>query len=234
MDLYNFLIKDIIKIVDKYPKTTLDKGGDWDLVDKNVYLLDKDTAFELGGYPKESVNIIIQSSDKFLEDGITIVSNKDINSIKDEKHLSFGKIVILKTKGVDDDNIYDFTQKALIKDTKSYFKDVMTRASSKHYFINYKVSKKAVKEGFNLVDFAYTIHKEFKELEEVEACSVILLFGDMDAYKELLPLAEKNKEISIALNHIFDGVNMDCKSCDMTEICTEVNQLRAIHKKRAK
>ncbi len=236
MKLYDTLIDSILGILEKNDVRMLNNDVTWGINDKNIFLLDKETAYELGGYPKESVNIIIQSSSAFKADGVYVVAPKDINinNIENLKHISFGKVVILKTKGVDENNIYDFTQKAIIKDSKMYFDKVMTRASSKHYFVNYKVSKAALKEGFNINKMAMSIYDAFKSLEEVEDCAVFLLVGDMDIYKELLPLAEKNKEISIALNHIFDGVNMDCKSCDMTEICDEIKELRSIHKKKQK
>ena len=237
MDLYDGLIKDIFKVLANYPMKKLDnKPSAWDINNKNVFLLDKEMAYELGGYPKDSVNIIIQSDNQFIDDGIYFIcpNGFDINLLEKQRHLSFGKIVLLKTKNLDENNIYDFTQKTLIKDTKAYFNDVMTRASSKHYFINYKVSKKAIKEGFDIYKMASSIHSSYLEIDEVVNCAVIILLGDMNIYKELLPLAEKNKEISIALNHIFDGVNMDCKSCDMTDICDEIKELRAIHKKQQK
>ncbi len=237
MNLYDGLIKDILKVLQDYPMKKLDNlNTSWGINNKNVFLLDKEMAYELGGYPKESVNILIQSDDKFVEPGVYFICPKDFDmkSLEIDRHLSFGKIVLLKTRNLDENNIYDFTQKTLIKDTKAYFNDVMTRASSKHYFINYKVSKKAVKEGFDLYKMASAIHSSYLDLNEVENCAVIILIGDMPIYKDLLPLAEKNKEISIALNHIFDGVNMDCKSCDMTEICDEIKELRSIHKKQQK
>ena len=44
------------------------------------------------------------------------VSDEDL--LKTEKHLSFGKIVILKIKDIDVDSIYDFSQEVLLKDAR--------------------------------------------------------------------------------------------------------------------
>ena len=215
-------------VLANYPMVPLDeKVEPWSILDKNIYLFDKNTAFELGGYPKESVNMLTQSSNRFL-DGYYVVGDESL--IKKEKHLSFGKIVILKTKDIESDKIYDFTQDVLLKDSKSYFEGVMTRASSKHYYINYKVSTDAQKAGFSFARIAKAIKEQFMQIEAVESVSVIFLIGDSDVYKKLLPICEKNKEVAIALNHMFDGVDMDCHACDMNDICTEVQGLRKLHK----
>ena len=228
MDIFDSLIKDTLKVLDDYPMVPLAQDVEpWEILDKNIYLFDKNTAFELGGYPKESVNMLTQSSNKLI-DGFYVVG--DENLIKTEKHLSFGKIVILKIKDIDVDNIYDFSQEVLLKDAKSHFKDVMTRASSKHYYINYKVSKDAQKAGFSFAKIANAIKAQFMQIDAVEDVSVIFIIGDSDIYKKLLPLCEKTKEATIALNHMFDGVDMDCHSCTMNDICDEVQGLRKLHK----
>ena len=227
MDIFDSLIKQTLSVVNNYPMTPLKAAEPWDILDKNIYLFDKNTQVELGGYPKESVNMLIQSSNDFIQ-GDYIIG--DENLIKKEKHISFGKIVILKIKDIDGDKIYDFTQDVLLKDSKSHFKDVMTRASSKHYYINYKVSKDAIKNGFSFESIASAIHNQFIQIEAVEDVSVIFILGDSDIYKQLLPIVEKAKEVTLTLNHIFYSVNMDCHSCNMNDICDEVQGLRKLHK----
>ena len=84
MDIFDSLIKETLNVLDNYPMVALDKNAQpWDILDKNVYLFDKETAFELGGYPKESINMLIQSSNNFL-DGFYIVG--DENLIKNQNH----------------------------------------------------------------------------------------------------------------------------------------------------
>ena len=228
MDIFDSLIKDTLNVLDNYSMVPLDeKAAPWDILDKNIYLFDKETAFELGGYPKESVNMLIQSSNSFLNGFYVIGDERLINK---EKHLSFGKIVLLRIKDIESDKIYDFTQDVLLKDAKSHFKDVMTRASSKHYYINYKVSKNALKQGFSFSSIAQAIKKQFMQIDAVEDVSVVFIVGDSNIYKELLPIVEKAKEVTLTLNHIFDGVDMDCHACNMNDICNEVQGLRKLHK----
>ncbi len=228
MDIFDSLIKETLNVLDNYPMVALDKNAQpWDILDKNVYLFDKETAFELGGYPKESINMLIQSSNNFL-DGFYVVGDESL--IKSQKHLSFGKIVILKIKDIESDKIYDFTQDVLLKDAKSHFKDIMTRASSKHYYINYRVSKNALKQGFSFASIARAIKNQFMQIDAVEDVGVIFLIGESNIYKELLPIVEKAKEVTLTLNHIFDGVDMDCHACNMNDICNEVQGLRKLHK----
>ncbi len=231
MDIFDSLIKNTIDVLNDYSMVPLNINVEpWDILDKNIYLFDKDTKVELGGYPKESVNMLIQSSNNFL-DGDYIIGNEKL--LDKERHLSFGKIVLLKIKDIEEDKIYDFTQEVLLKESKSNFKEIMTRVSAKHYFVNYKISKTAIKEGFSFAKIASAIHKQFMQIDAVEKVSVVFILGDGDIYKKLLPIAERAKEVTITLNHIFDSVNMDCHSCTMNDICDEVQGLRKLHKELA-
>ncbi|MBR5290807.1 MAG: hypothetical protein IKU28_07460, partial [Erysipelotrichaceae bacterium] len=55
------------------------------------------------------------------------------------------------------------------------------------------------------------------------------IYGDHPAYKDLLPIAEDVKHVSSALNTIFNGLEMNCGSCNLNEICKEVEGLRELH-----
>jgi len=211
--------------------------------DKNIFLMERDTAIELGGYPKESINIYVPSSNlqnllsqfsgefEALSSGVYCIGNPDLLSGK-EKQISFGKIVLLQTEEIPEDKWYEFTQKELITDSKIRVEDVMLRQSSVHYNVNLKIGKKAVKNGFNLETLGKTIRNSFMKIEGVKDAAVILIAGESSLYKNLLPVAEKIKEITLALNHIFDGIEMDCGHCNLVEICNEVEGMRKLHKSR--
>lgn len=211
----------------------------WPISDRNPFLMERDTHMELGGYPKESINIIVPSTnmpqilkDKLPEcfDAAYIIGDADILG-KKEKHVSFGKIVLLETEEIPDDKWYEFTQSELLTDSRIRLKDVMLRQSPTHYNLNMRVGKAAVKNGLNMEIIASTIKSEFEKLEFVKSATVIILVGESELYKKLLPSAEKIKEITLTLNHIFDGIDMDCGKCDLVEICNEVEGIRRIHRK---
>ena len=184
-------------------------------------------AVELGGYPKESINLILASSDMDFDEGVFIIGDADLNG---SDHLAFGKVVFLQTEDVADDKVYDFTQETLLKDVSLKFEDVMLRTSPAHYYTNLRISKKAMQNGFSFDRMASTVQAEFKKIPNVKKVQVILIAGDSPLYKQLLPVAENVKDVTVALNHIFDGIDMDCGSCMWNELCDEVEGLRELHK----
>lgn len=219
-------------------------GSSFEIAQKNTFLMERDTTIELGGYPKESINIIVPSSklpelitqakkekSLTLEDGIYGIGDSALLYGK-EKHISFGKIVLLETENIPDDEWYDFTQSELLTDSKLWMKHVMLRQSPAHYNINLRVGKEALREGFDIPVMGETIYKAFRQMKHVKSVIVLLIIGESRLYKGLLSTAEKIKEVTLTLNHIFDGFDMDCGHCDLSVVCNEVEAIRALHKRR--
>lgn len=245
MNIFDGPILDILQKLSKESIVPLDAADSGlELADRNPFLMERDTAVELGGYPKESINIYVPSSNleslllKACESGISVnepgvycIGNPAIITEK-EKLVSFGKIVLLKTKSIPDEKWYEFTQKELMTDTRLHIKDVMQRQSSTHYNLNLRIGKTAMKNGFSISRLGKTIKESFMKLEEVESAVVIFIVGESALYKDLLGNGEKIKEITLTLNHIFDGIDMDCGHCNLVEICNEVEGIRKLHKKK--
>ncbi|MGN0390924.1 MAG: hypothetical protein ACI4L2_08925 [Wujia sp.] len=219
-------------------------GNSLPIAQKNTFLMERDTAIELGGYPQESINLIVPSSklpelteqaerdeSLMLEDGVYCIGNPKLLHGK-EKHISFGKIVLLDTEHIPDDAWYNFTQSELLTDSKLWMKHVMLRQSPTHYNINLRVGKDAFQRGFDIQVLGETIYNAFRQMKYVKSVIVLLIVGESKLYKELLPIAEKIKEVTLTLNHIFDGIDMDCGHCDLSAVCNEVEAIRALHKRR--
>lgn len=209
------------------------EGPLWPIEEKTPFIMERDTAAELGGYPKESVNLILSTSSKIPFEGVKILGRpEDIDAVREGKgaHLSFGKIVMLKVSGVEDDDIYDYQQNVQMADIRLRLRDVMLRTSSQQFFTNLRIGRKAAAAGFDLPIMGRTVREHFLSVNHVEEAAVILIVGDSDLYKELLPAAENVKKITVALNTMFEGIDMDCGSCSMSPICDEVDELRKLHK----
>ena len=236
----------------EYGRPVTEEGPLWPLTDRNPFIMERDTALELGGYPKESVNLIISSSQPlpFRDEGgdgtrrvlnftpLRTGGNEDFDGVERdfgaEKHLSFGKIVFLQTEEFTDDAVYEFQQSVQLADLRLKLEYVMTRSSSRQYQINLRVGKKAAEAGLSLDSMVRTICEQLCKVPGVKDAAVILLAGDSPVYKQLLPLAEKVKDVTAALNTMFDGIDMDCGSCSLNEICDEVEGLRELHRNKRK
>ena len=108
----------------------------------------------------------------------------------------------------------------------------MLRQSPVHYNINLRVGKEAFHRGFDIQVLGETIYNAFRQMKYVKSVIVLLIVGESKLYKELLPIAEKIKEVTLTLNHIFDGIDMDCGHCDLSAVCNEVEAIRVLHKRR--
>ena len=198
------------------------------------FIMERDTAAELGGYPKESVNLILSTSGELPLDGVKILGRPDdIDAVRQGNgaHLSFGKVVMLQTSEVSDDEIYDYQQKVQMADIRLRLRDVMLRTSNQQFYTNLRIGKKAAAEGFSLPVMGRTVREHFLKVPYVENAAVVLIAGESNLYKELLPAAENVKKITVALNTMFEGIDMDCGSCSMSPVCDEVEELRRLHKK---
>ena len=221
-------------------------GPCWPLAEKNPFIMERDTALELGGYPKESVNLILSSSQtaEFWDwrgaetrlilnfDPTKSGRIRDLVGSGQENHLSFGKIVLLQTEELADDAVYEFQQAVQLADLRLKLEGVMTRSSSRQYQMNLRISRRAAEAGLGLDAMARTIREHFLQVSHVKDAAVILMAGDSPLYKQLLPIAERIKDVTVALNTMFDGIDMDCGSCNLSEICDEVEGLREMHRKR--
>ena len=203
----------------------------WPEAKKNPFIMERDTAIELGGYPEESVNLMVSSSsfDFGKKGGVWLVGDPAGFGGR-KKHLSFGKIVLLKCKDVESEKTYDYLKSVEFADIRQHFSDVMVRMSSQKQFTNLRVGKKAMKKGFTLEKMGWSMHRHFLALPQVEQVKLILILGDSPLYKGLLPVAEKIREVTSALNTMFDGIDFDCQSCKLSGICEEVEGLKKVHK----
>lgn len=235
MNIFDNYIREVCSICEKETIQSLRLTSSWPLQEKNSFLMERDTYLELGGYPKESINLIIPTSELSglteLTDGIYCIGDPGCLR-SDEKHVSFGKIVLLETEVLNEDNLYAFTQEVLLTDSRIRMKDVMLRQSPTHYNINLRISRNAYKNGFDAQKLASTIYQSFKDMKQVKKVVVLLLFGESLIYHPLFTIAEKIKEVTLTLNHIFDGIDMDCSHCDVSEICSEIEGMREYHRRK--
>ena len=51
-------------------------------------------------------------------------------------------------------------------------------------------------------------------------------------YKKLKSMTDESEGITRTIDHIFKNLIMDCKTCNLQEICDEVEGLRELHFKQ--
>ncbi|MCH5321695.1 MAG: hypothetical protein J1E36_08005 [Eubacterium sp.] len=230
MILFNQLIEQINGIlppVDKkfpYEKSRLEQA------DKNSILFLKDTAFELGGSQKPCISTMAVTSSIHF-DNSTYLYGKDLPEIKEDN--AFGKIVFLEIEDIDEDTAFDKIKELELVRYNFCPEGFMTRASALSMREQLRVSKKALKKKISFKDFGNALVGEYLKNPIVKSVQIIFI-TEFDKFDELLMLADKIKSTLSALNHILDNVIFDCSSCNLKEICDEVDGMKELHMKKAK
>jgi hypothetical protein len=229
MRLYNNLINEIkVSLSDaKQIKSDIILNSN----DKNTVIFLSDTAFELGGNNKPCVSSLAVSSDMEFSNSVYLLGD-DLDKIKVDS--PFAKFVFIQ---VDDfENEQDTFDK--IKDLEALryrlnVDEFMTRASALNMREQIRVSKKAIKSGVTFADYGNTLLKKYLEFSSVKSAEIYFV-TDFCNFEKLNVIAKKISQTTSALNHIFDNIMFDCSTCNLKEICDEVDGLKELHLKNVK
>lgn len=229
MRLYNNLINETKKYLSDANAVTGKRI--LNVSNKNSVIFLSDTAFELGGNQKPCVSSLAVSSDIEFSNSIYLLGT-DLNKIKADS--PFGKLVFVQIE--DFENEQDTFDKIKELEALRYRLNVdgfMTRASALNMREQIRVGKKALKSGVTFADYGQTVLNEYLKFSYVKSAEIYFItdFADFDT---LSRFANKISQTTSALNHIFDNVMFDCTSCNLKEICDEVDGLKELHIKEAK
>ncbi len=229
MRLYNNLITEIKDNLNA--KTLSSNKITLNTSDKNSVIFLSDTAFELGGNNKPCVSSLAVTSDIEFSNSIYL-QGPDLNEIKADS--PFGKFVFVQVE--DFENEQDTFNKIKELEALRYHLNVdgfMTRASALNMREQIRVSKKAIKSGVTFADYGNTLLQEYLKFDNVKSAEIYFV-TDFNDFEKLNSIAKKISQTTSALNHIFDNVMFDCSTCNLKEICDEVDGLKELHLKTVK
>lgn len=232
MDLYNSLINQIKNLLPEiegkrfpFEKSHLKKG------DKNQILFLNETAFELGGSQTHCLSTMAVSSSIEVENGV-LLYGKDLYKLK--KDTEFGKIVLLQIDDIDEEIAFDTIKNIELVRYNYCPEGIMTRASALSMREQLRVSKDIVKKKVSFADYGSALIEEYLKNPVVKAVQIIFITDFNGRYNDLYMLADKIKSTTSALNHILDNVMFDCSTCNLKEICDEVEGMKELHFKKSK
>ncbi|MBR5321264.1 MAG: hypothetical protein IKU41_05435 [Clostridia bacterium] len=198
---------------------------------RNSVILLSDTAFELGGSNKPCVSSLAVSSDIIFSNSVYLLGN-DLNEIKSDS--PFAKFVFIQVEDVEKEQ--DTFNKIKELEALRYHLSVdgfMTRASALNMREQIRVSKRAIKSSVTFADYGKTLLSKYLEFDYVKSAEIYFV-TDFDDFEKLNVVAKKINQTTSALNHIFDNVMFDCSTCNLKEICDEVDGLKELHLKNVK
>ncbi len=140
--------------------------------------------------------------------------------------LPFGKVVLLKLKGMDENNCYERHRQIDMARYDLNLKGYMMRAASQYMREWSRVGKEAIERGFGFVHLAGALSAIYNRLEFVEGIEFIFITSSTEDVRSLAPTGSTVEKRISAMNKMATELSFDCGSCDYTEICTEVEGLR--------
>ena len=192
------------------------------------FIMQKDSAFELGGSGQPSVNYTCVTISEILKEDEILLAGPELSEIRGD--VPFARIVILQTEDLGDDSEEQYRA---IRDMEFaryhvFPKGYMVRVSSTSSEEQVRVSKEMLKKGISFAAVGASYIRKYKETPGVKHVRVIFLLR-ADAVSHLKPYAGKVNDITKTLTHIFDNVLADCGHCEMKTVCDEVDGMKEMH-----
>ena len=234
MELYNPIIEKVDGLLGSQTpkKYKFDPKKAWEDAGGNQLIMMKESAYELGGDNKPAVNYACVSSSDYVNEDEIWVYGKDLNQINGS--VPFARIVLVKVADLkgegeeDTEPVFRAIQDIDFVKYHVYPKGYMIRSSTDS-FEQVRVSKEAVKKGITFEQVGDAYIAEYKKDPNVLAVRVIFATVDDADYAEMKKDAKKVRDITKTLSKIIEGMATDCHSCNLKEICDEVEGLKELH-----
>ena len=224
-----FIFDDLAARVDEINKKYEAKRLDVDLKrefleNPNQFIFSSDKAFELGANPYQGIALDLLLDTPF-EDGIFLLG-EDIPSIKKPANYARITLASVDTSQIGSGNaLYNSIRKFDYVKYHFAYSGVMVRESVFNKKESLLVSKGALKkDGFDFSKLGSYVIKKHKELPFVKNVKVIFVTLDDYDYAGLRDVVTKCENITKALDHLTNKVKMDCHSCSLQVICSEVEK----------
>ena len=198
---------------------------------ENRMVFNTDTAIELGHPQTESLAFLIwtESPEKINDQQITIIG-PELNEAGANK-IPWGKLVLISGHGFNEENAYQRYQEMDMVRFQLNLEGYMLRALPQDNKEWSRVSRGALQSGFSLRLLGNELIRELKRLEYVDAVEITFITSSESDIQRFKPIAEKVTKAYRAMNKMFANLEYDCRDCDFSDVCNEIDGLRTMHKK---
>jgi len=206
------------------------RGLGWPLADKGDLVMGVDTAVELG-HPKEgSTAFLIWTREPMrLRNKRISVLGPDLHELVG-KRIPFGKIILLGVDGFNENNSYKRYRQLENVRYDIRLKGYMMRGVSQYGREWSRVSRSAIDDGFSFPILGGALVDRYLEFKFVQTVEVVFFTSGRKDMKPFLPIAENALKIIGAMNKMIEEVSYDCDTCEYSDICGEVEDLRALRR----
>lgn len=205
-------------------------AGDYNLI------LRSEMAYELGGGNLPAVSGLGFTSSKRLVGGDELwLYGPDLPDL--QKDAPYARLTLLRVAQDslgEDDAAYATIRK--IEHTRYHImpKGYMMRISAAIEREPVRVSGKDLKEGLDFSKVGGLFLEGYHQHSKILAVKLIFITLSDFPYHELDKQVHKAEKVTMTLDHIFKNLKMDCSTCNLKQVCDEVEEMRELHFAQAK
>lgn len=209
-----------------YKKCDISKAA-WHDVGEKQMIFQNDTAYELGGDDLPAISsVAFTDSEELVPCDEVLLVGKDLCDIK--QNTAFARVALLRVNADamgDGEKLYQAIRK--IEYTRYHLNPdgYMMRISAFTHREAVRLSKSAVKNGISFTDVGKLFVDAYKKQANVEAVKLVFITEPSFPFDKLEAIMQKSENITKALDHLLKDFKMDCHTCNLKEICAEVEEL---------
>lgn len=200
-------------------------------------IFQSDMAYELGANKERAVNLTCVSSNAqlFNDKDEILVYGDDLCEILDASSYARITEVLVKDDLGDDSNpsdmdkLYKIIQDIDFVKYHMYTKGFMIRTSGQSCLEQVRVSKNALKEKVSFEHIGNSFIKRYRDNPNVLHVRIIFVTTANVDFDKLKKEADTAIDIRRSLSMIHNGLPTECGSCEIKDICDEVEGLRELH-----
>jgi CO dehydrogenase/acetyl-CoA synthase beta subunit len=195
---------------------------------KRSVVLAQDMAVELGSPQQESASFLVWHDEPArVRDGLITLIGPDLPASAG-KGLPFGKVVLIAADGFNEENGYDRYRELDGVRYELDLKGYMMRAVSQYRREWSRVSAEALEGGFSFGVLGGALIDAYRRKEYVRAAEVIFVTASREDVAALAPVADGAMRIIGAMNKMLQELEFECDTCENTDVCGDVAELRAM------
>jgi len=175
-------------------------------------------------------DLLLTSDESLFADGdsVTIVG-PDLMDVSPSTGYARVAVILVDDAGLEGEHLYDRIRAIQYTKYHVHPKGFMPRVSSKNHREPVRISKDAVKKGISFKSVGKSYIDAYQKFPQVKAVKLFFITDADFDYKKLDSLALKSEGITEALDHVLKDLTMNCGSCNLKEICDEVEGLKEMH-----
>jgi CO dehydrogenase/acetyl-CoA synthase beta subunit len=195
-------------------------------------VLNEDTAVELGSPLVGSTGMVLCTGDKDLvNDGRITLIGPDIPEMIG-KSVPFGQVILIAGATLTDDDLPKIER---TRDISGLLEGYMLRQAPKKIWS--RVSKEAVRKGFNLATLGAALMRNYREKFSVDAVEILFVTASREAIDALSVIGDKAHQHSLAVRKdvrqrsgLLSCEGVDCNVCPDKLSCDTIRDIRVIRK----